>query len=286
MKISFTPFHCFETHVPEQTARAEHVHDIHEFVICINGNGTQYTGGMGIHQRRGDVFCFPSGMPHYCSGKSNAPAGLYVIMVPDSMFTPDAYGDHENYLVLQKIIALARQGRNPLPLREETAHRVLSLAREMKRESHGKKPGYQAAIRLLFQNIFLHIMRDPVSCVEISPRIRKTYSYYDERMAHVLRFIDGHFMETITVGRILKIAGMSRSHFHAVFRALAGCTLIAYVTRVRIRAAQRLLCESDTPIIQIAMDCGFPTLSRFYAAFKSITGKTPRRVRAEFMPKF
>lgn len=283
MKIGFTPFHCFEAHVPEQTARAKHVHDIHEFVICINGNGMQFAGRTGIPQRRGDVFYFPAGTPHYCSGKPRTPAGLYVIMVPDSMFTPDTYGDRETYLVLQKIIALVRQGRNPLPLRKETTRRVLSLAGEMIKESDGKKPGYQAATRLLFQNIVLQIMRDPDMGTKFSPRSRKTY--YEERMAHLLRFIDGHFMETITVGRIIKIAGMSRSHFHAVFRSVAGCTLIDYVTRVRIRAAQRLLRESDNPVIQVAMECGFQTLSRFYAAFKSITGKTPRRVRVEFLSK-
>ncbi len=54
--------------------------------------------------------------------------------------------------------------------------------------------------------------------------------------------------------------------FHTIFREVAGCTLIVYVTRARI---------------QIAMDCGFQSLSRFYDAFKSITGKTPRKVRAD-----
>lgn len=283
MEISFTPFHCFKASVPEQAVRAEHVHNIHEFVICLDGNGTQFAGRVGIAQRRGDVFCFPSGMPHYCSGKPGKAAELYVIMVPDSMFTPNAYGDHETYLVLQKIITLVKEGQNPLPLRRATARRVLSLAGEMVKESNGKKPGYQAATRLLFQNIVLRIMRDPGVGIEVSPKSRKTY--YEEQMAHVLRFIDGHFMETITVGSIIKIAGMSRSHFHAVFRSVAGCTLIDYVTRVRIRAAQRLLCQSDTPIIQIAMECGFPSLSRFYVAFKSVTGKTPRGLRTEFLSK-
>ena len=283
MEIRFTPFHCFKARVPEQAVSAEHVHDIHEFVICLDGNGTQFTGHVGIPQRRGDVFCFPSGMPHYCSGKSRKPAELYVIMVPDSMFTPEAYGDRETYLVLQKIITLVKKGQNPLPLRRDTARRVLSLAGEMVKESDEKRPGYQSASRLLFQNIVLHIMRDPAVGAEVVPRSRKTH--HDERMAHVLRFIDGHFMEHISVERMIKMAAMSRSNFSVVFRATAGCTLIDYVTRVRIRAAQRLLCRSDTPIIQIAMECGFPTMSRFYAAFKSVTGKTPRGLRTGFLSK-
>lgn len=281
MKISFTPLHCFAAQIPEQPAGAEHVHDLHEFVVCRNGLGTQYAGRTAIPQQRGAVFCFPAGMPHYCSGKRGALAGLYVIMAPDSLFAPAAYGDRESYLVLRKIAAFGRQGRNPLPLRPATARRVLALAGAMIRETGGKKPGYQAAIRLLFQNMLLQIMRDPGLGGEFSPGRRTTY--YEERLTPVFRFIDGHYMETITVARMLKLAGMSRSNFHAVFRAVTGCTLMTYVTRVRIRAVQRLLCESDTPIIQIALECGFATLSHFYAAFKAVTGKTPRQLRVEFL---
>lgn len=119
MEISFTPFHCFKASVPEQAVRAEHVHDIHEFVICLDGNGTQFAGRVGMAQRRGDVFCFPSGMSHYCSGKPGKPAELYVIMVPDSMFTPDAYGDRETYLAVFYAAFKSVTGKTPRGLRTE-----------------------------------------------------------------------------------------------------------------------------------------------------------------------
>ena len=149
----------------------------------------------------------------------------------------------------------------------------------MVREFSERKPGYQAACRLLLQDVFLNIMRDPSVGAETSPRHRAAYR--DEKIARVLRFIDGHFMERIGVEQMTRIACMSRSHFHAVFREVTGCTLIEYLTWVRIRAAQRLLRETDATIVQIAMDCGFPSLSRFYSAFRLVTGKTPRASRAE-----
>jgi len=87
-------------------------------------------------------------------------------------------------------------------------------------------------------------------------------------------------MEEITVKSITTMAAMSRSHFHAVFRSVVGCTMIDYLTCVRIKAAQRMLAENDTTILQIAMDCGFRTTSRFYDAFKSVTGKKPGELRS------
>jgi AraC-like DNA-binding protein len=72
---------------------------------------------------------------------------------------------------------------------------------------------------------------------------------------------------------------MSRSHFHFMFRTLTGRTLMDFVTRVRVRAALRLLQETDVPISQLALDCGFPTSSCFYRAFKTVHNKTPRSIR-------
>ena len=278
MKYPFTPFSCFEVHVGEKSCAA-HIHDIHEFFVCTDDNGTQFAGRTAIPQHRAEMFCFPAGMPHYCSGTPRARAGGYVIMVPDFMFPPETYGDRETHLTLQRVIHLALNGQNPLPLQKKTAQRILSLTEQMVKEFCDKPPGYQAASRLLLQHVFLDIMRDPEVVAEIGLRSRSTYR--DEQMARVLRFIDAHFMETITVGQVAKMAGMSRSQFHAIFRQVTGCTLIVYTTRIRIQTAQRLLRETNSPIIQIALDCGFPSLSRFYDAFKSITGKTPRQARAD-----
>lgn len=86
-------------------------------------------------------------------------------------------------------------------------------------------------------------------------------------------------MERITVSAMGEMAGMGRSRFHEEFRRVTGCTLIEYLTRVRIRAAQRLLRDTDARVLEVALDCGFPSLSRFYDAFKAQTGTTPGRMR-------
>jgi AraC-like DNA-binding protein len=276
-QLQFTPFHCFEIHVGPQTARAAHTHDTHEFLVCINGHGTQFVDRTEIPQHRANFFCFPAGMPHHASGTATRTADVYVLMVPESMFSPETFGDRETLLTIQRVVHLARDGQNPLPIGRKTADRLLPLARDMVLEFSGKKPGYQPATRLLLQNLFLHLMRDPA--VGIEAGLRSGRGRHHDAVARALQFIDSHFMEEITVEQMARMAGMSRSHFHAIFRSVAGSTLIDYVTRIRVRTAKRLLRESDAPIIQIAMDCGFQSLSRFYEAFTAIVGKTPRAVR-------
>ncbi|QEW18448.1 Carnitine catabolism transcriptional activator [Marinibacterium anthonyi] len=51
------------------------------------------------------------------------------------------------------------------------------------------------------------------------------------------------------------------------------------VNGYRAREAMRLLRESDLPITQIMLDCGFQTKSNFNRAFKAIAGQTPSAYR-------
>ncbi len=277
IKSPMIAFDCFAANVGYQTAKAAHIHAMHEFFVCTDAHGSQFPAGMEIRQRRGDVFCFPPGMPHYASGSPKA--GGHVVMVSSSMFTPETYGDRDTHQTLQRITRLALSGRNPLPVARATSAQVLRIAAEMTQEIKGKKAGYEAAVRCLLQKMLLHLRRDPGVGAETTPRGGVTR--HEEQIARVLRFIESHFMEEIRVEHVAAMAAMSRSSMHAAFRQVAGCTLVDYVTQVRVRAALRLLRASDATVIQIALDCGFNTTSRFYDAFRKITGKTPREIRAE-----
>jgi AraC-like DNA-binding protein len=273
--MTVAPFTCFGVGVPPQPPRAAHTHEAHEFFICADDRGTQYAGRTAIPQKKGDLFCFPAGMPHYCSGSPRA--GGYVFMIPDALFAPETYGDRDVLMALRRAIRLAESGTNPLPIGPRTSARVFRLARGMAQEFRVKAPGYQAAAKRLALDVFLSLLRDPGVGANQGGGARLRPA--DERMGRVVRFIDAHFMEQVTVPAMAEMAGMGRSRFHEEFRRATGCTLIDYVTRVRVRASQRLLRDTDARVLQVALDCGFPSLSRFYEAFKALTGATPGQVR-------
>lgn len=68
----------------------------------------------------------------------------------------------------------------------------------------------------------------------------------------------------------------------ALFRRGSGATLHAYLRRQRVTHAQRLLIEGDAKIVDVALACGFQSLSAFYEAFAAEVGETPRAFRRRF----
>jgi AraC family transcriptional regulator, melibiose operon regulatory protein len=64
-----------------------------------------------------------------------------------------------------------------------------------------------------------------------------------------------------------------------LFRRHYGITLSTYVTRLRVCQAQYLLLSTDQEVSRIAFETGFGSISRFYEAFKAVSGRTPRQYR-------
>jgi transcriptional regulator GlxA family with amidase domain len=56
-------------------------------------------------------------------------------------------------------------------------------------------------------------------------------------------------------------------------------TLSTYLTRLRVSQAQHLLISTDWEISRIALESGFGSISRFYEAFKAVSGRTLRQYR-------
>ncbi|MGE8189012.1 helix-turn-helix transcriptional regulator [Pseudomonas sp. NPDC086278] len=74
-------------------------------------------------------------------------------------------------------------------------------------------------------------------------------------------------------------ASLSPMYFAAQFKATTGYRPRSYLLICRIDRAKILLCDSDMPIIEIAIEVGFRTQAHFTTVFKRVTAFTPNNWR-------
>lgn len=98
-------------------------------------------------------------------------------------------------------------------------------------------------------------------------------------LAGALRLIDDRRGVGLGVGDLAGRLGLSVSQFERRFKAAAGMSPGAYMLRVRIHAAQRLLAGTRRPVAEIAAELGFCDQSFFTRQFAKVTGTTPARFR-------
>jgi AraC-like DNA-binding protein len=97
-----------------------------------------------------------------------------------------------------------------------------------------------------------------------------------ERMACL---IAERYTEPLTVEDIGKAVDLHPNYAMSLFRKAFGATLVEYLTNQRVSHAQRLLATTDMKVVDVAVDSGFNSISRFNEAFRRTCGCSPREYR-------
>jgi AraC family transcriptional regulator, dual regulator of chb operon len=80
-------------------------------------------------------------------------------------------------------------------------------------------------------------------------------------------------------GELARQAGKSPEHVARSLKKFTGMTPHQLVKHYRLQYARAMLRTTDQPILGIAMDCGFQSLSHFYRLFNEEVGLPPRAFR-------
>lgn len=94
--------------------------------------------------------------------------------------------------------------------------------------------------------------------------------------ARALRYIGDQYCDAeLTAGSVAEHLSVTAAHLSRVFKESTGQNLAAYITRLRVDAARRLLEQSDQTVRDIAEQVGYTNAQTFIRAFKKETGLTP-----------
>lgn len=102
------------------------------------------------------------------------------------------------------------------------------------------------------------------------------------RIKDMLGWIDRNLTEEITVSGIAGSANICVRECQRIFRQYVHYRPMEYVQRRRVTLAAQLLGTTDRKITDIAMECGFSSVSYFIKQFKLIVGETPIKYRKEY----
>lgn len=95
----------------------------------------------------------------------------------------------------------------------------------------------------------------------------------------VIQYIANHFHEPLSLNVLATTFNYSPFTLSRIFSKQLGISFPDYLKQVRINAAKNLLKNSNTPILEIALHCGFETQRSFNRSFKEFENTTPREYR-------
>ncbi|MHC4885251.1 MAG: helix-turn-helix domain-containing protein [Planctomycetota bacterium] len=256
-----------------------HTHDYYEFFFCTGGEGVQHLEGKDYPCRDGDLFFFPDGLIHAASPRTEEALSGIVLQLNAAWLTHTSDGDREALAIFDYLCQLTNDGTIQLSLTPESTQRIRSALERMAETHTDLIPGYRLRTKICLLELLDTLLQDPDHSEGITASFQP--ESLETRLANTLRFIEEHSHMALMVEEMARMACLSRSHFHALFKEETGSTFMNYLNGLRVRQAAHLLTTTQTPITAIAIQCGFPSLSHFYHTFRRLMKKTPRQIRLE-----
>jgi len=101
----------------------------------------------------------------------------------------------------------------------------------------------------------------------------------DRQLLQVTDYINAHLAEDIKLTDLAQLVGISQFHFSRLFKQSIGVPPHQYVLQQRLEQAKQLLKETELPVMEIALLCGFSSHSHLGKWFRQHTGMTPKVYR-------
>lgn len=99
-------------------------------------------------------------------------------------------------------------------------------------------------------------------------------------LSDALMFVEKNYTHDISAADVIRRVGKSSTYIERIFRRKTGLSVQAYLTRLRMEAAERLLQTTDLMVKEIGLRCGYRSPQYFCRAFTAYYGRRPLSVRS------
>ncbi|WP_160724966.1 AraC family transcriptional regulator [Bacillus sp. USDA818B3_A] len=110
---------------------------------------------------------------------------------------------------------------------------------------------------------------------------RITTRKYLERLTMITNFIKENYQQNLSLDLLSNQFNLSPEYLSRFFMKHTGMTLLNYINAIRLEKSFPELMNTDHPIMQIALNHGFPSEKSYNRVFKSIYQFTPSQYRKE-----
>lgn len=270
-----SPFSCKEFSLqPRQKLGLELVnwHDDLELLTFLEGSATALCGNHRIQVSAGETLVINPNIIHTVDANENGTRYICLIIsnafceanhIPRATFFQEFLRDEEIFSLMKKLHA-----EHPIIARKSNAQLT----------GNDTKPE-----RIIMRNALVMQILARLFCTYRLPEGTKiTDSHCPKSIRNALEYAHANSTEDISLDRIAEVAGLSRYHFSREFRRVTQQSFVTYLNTLRCEKAMRFLAETEIPIKDICLQCGFSNGEYFSRVFTNAIGITPSEYRKRY----
>ncbi|MDD6060617.1 MAG: helix-turn-helix domain-containing protein [Ruminococcus sp.] len=246
-----------------------HWHNAVEIIIPLSNDFCVISGGVEYHLKEKEILIIPPGELHSMPAKE----GRRIIFQCDNTLLSDV-------AVLDSLMPVFNSSLHITP---DIDKQLYLIARKGILDIYND---YFSRTPISDTRIYLNLLIMLTAIREF--QIKRISNEADEfvinsddrvKLSRVMKYIDQNFTEEISLDKLAAVAGYSKYHFSRIFKKYHNMSTVQYISRKRIKLAERLLVDPELSITEVAMRSGFSSLTTFNRIFKMEKQCTPTEFR-------
>lgn len=255
-----------------------HWHDCLEISYVLTGQGYYLVNGLKYDMGPQDIILFNNIEPHYWTSPPGSQMQVCSIIFDLHMIWHSEMNPFD-IEYLQPFLKRNTNFTNKLPSRSTYTSKIYEILLHISQEFSDKPKGYTLMIKAKLLELMTYLIR-------YFQDDNKTSELVDQKKAKLLRlnealtYIKQNYAMPLSLNEVSSVACMNPTYFSSFFKNTVGLSFIDHLTLIRISHAEDLLKNTNSKFVDIALQCGFGSVSSFNRSFKKIKGVIPSEFKS------
>lgn len=247
-----------------------HWHNVLEINYIKSGTGYYVINGKKFEFQQGDVLLINSNDLH-CAYESKDLV-MTVISFDSTWFIHNLRFDPELFSPFRE---MGKHFSNLIPRDHPAMDKLRGLLLQLQEEHEQEKRSYTTMVHSLLLQFLAIVNRE---CRTPGPeRSEPSISERQlEKMRQVIMVMEENYAHPWTLEELASLVYLSPSRFSEIFKRAVGIPPLLYLIHIRLEQAVKLLEGGNMKVMDVALECGFRTLTNFNRLFKKHVGMTPK----------
>ena len=257
------------THIGTKTGSSTHSHGLFEYHFVMKGDALIKIGDKKVSlSENSSILIYPDTFHNFIKNGCDADVLSLSFSLKKNRNGTDYYKSIQNKLLCSDYLVIAESS-----LLKDL---ILSIVSNIYSEKLFAFEEMRSLLVLFFTNIFSKITetkdidKNQINIPEYDMRTFIIEDYFNER-----------YMDNITLTELSNRLHLSNQQTDRIIKQMYGVGFRQRLTKIRIKSALELLCETNKSLLEISENVGYQSYNGFYSAFKKETGKAPEEWRKE-----
>lgn len=265
-------FFDYDARTADINMQFQHFHTFYEICVLFCPHATHFLSGKPYELQTFDIIGIPPNVLHRTQYPTGAPCKRLIIQFNLPRNVTGLSNEYE------QLVGIFHQDVPIFRFDTDLRKRIYGKLNDIFLFAQKTDPMRDLIIHLKFTEfltlLFLNQEHNKYSNeAEMTPMEEKIYS--------ITSYIHTHYSENPSLEFFAQKFYISSCYLSHQFKNVTGFTLTDYIQMTRVRNVQSLLINTNMPITEAAISCGFSSFSQFNRVFQKHVGMSPSQYRKQ-----